>query len=89
MLGVTANAPERQAEFAARMRVPFDLLSDEAFHLADAMRLPVFEHGGERLLKRLAMVATDGVVRKVFYPVFPPDENARTVLAWLDARAGT
>ena len=26
-------------------------------------------------------------IAKVFYPVFPPDENARDVLAWLEARA--
>ena len=27
--------------------------------------------------------STDGVVGKVFYPVFPPDENVVQVLSWL------
>ena len=34
-----------------------------------------------------SMVVTveDGVVTKVFYPVFPPDKNAEEVVAWLQA----
>jgi peroxiredoxin len=35
------------------------------------------------LLKRMALVIDDGVIRKVFYPVFPPDQNASEVIAWL------
>jgi len=35
------------------------------------------------LLKRMALVIDAGVVAKVFYPVFPPDQNAAEVIAWL------
>jgi peroxiredoxin len=35
------------------------------------------------LLKRMALVIDDGVIGKVFYPVFPPDKNAAEVIAWL------
>ena len=38
------------------------------------------------LYKRLALVAEDGRIAKVFYPVFPPDENAADVLDWLRRR---
>ena len=50
-----------------------------------AARLPVFEAGGQVLLRRLTLVIDDGLVSRVFYPVFPPDQSARQVLAWLDA----
>ena len=33
--------------------------------------------------RRLAMVVRDGLVEKVFYPVFPPDRSAEPVLDWL------
>ena len=36
-----------------------------------------------RLLKRMALVIEDGVIAKVFYPVFPPDKNAEDVISWL------
>jgi peroxiredoxin len=31
----------------------------------------------------MALVIENGVITKVFYPVFPPDKNAEEVLAWL------
>ena len=38
---------------------------------------------GLTLIRRLALVIDDGVIAKVFYPVFPPDKNASEVHAWL------
>ncbi|MFC6666022.1 hypothetical protein ACFP9V_12165 [Deinococcus radiopugnans] len=35
------------------------------------------------LLRRVTLILHDGVIQKVFYPVFPPDQNAAQVLAWL------
>jgi len=35
------------------------------------------------LLKRMVFVVDDGVITKVFYPVFPPDKSAAEVVAWL------
>jgi peroxiredoxin len=40
---------------------------------------------GMTVIKRLAMVIDYGAIKKVFYPVFPPDRNAPDVLAWLEA----
>jgi peroxiredoxin len=37
------------------------------------------------LLKRLTLIIVDGRIEKVFYPVFPPNENAAAVIAWLSA----
>lgn len=83
VFGLSTNAPAHQAEFAQRMAIPYEMLSDETLRLTDAMRLPTFEHRGARLLKRMALVVERGRVAKVFYPVFPPDRNAADVLAWL------
>jgi peroxiredoxin len=35
------------------------------------------------MIKRLALVIDDSRITHVFYPVFPPDQNAADVLAWL------
>jgi peroxiredoxin len=42
---------------------------------------------GRTLIKRLTIVADEGRIEKVFYPVFPPDRNAATVLQYLHSRA--
>jgi peroxiredoxin len=60
-------------------------LSDAGLQLANALNLPTFEVDGMKLIKRVTLIAHDGVIVKVFYPVFPPDRNAGEVLAWLTA----
>jgi peroxiredoxin len=83
LAGVSTQDTEYQREAVERLLLPFPLLSDADLQLADALRLPVFSAGGQTLLKRLTLIVRDGVVEKVFYPVFPPDRHAEEVLAWI------
>ena len=48
-----------------------------------ALNLPTFEAGGLTLYRRITLVARAGTIEHVFYPVFPPDQNAADVLGWL------
>mgnify|MGYP002377039237 FL=1 len=81
--GVSSQSPEDQKEAVQRLHLPFELLSDSKFELASALRLPTFEYNALRLIKRLTLIIENGAIRKVFYPVFPPNENAANVVAWL------
>jgi peroxiredoxin len=83
LVGISAQSAADQAEFAGREMIPYPLLSDTGLELARALRLPTFEAGGLTLYRRLTFVARDGVIERVFYPVFPPDRNAAEVLEWL------
>jgi peroxiredoxin len=84
--GLSVQPLDDQLEFAERNAMPFPVVSDPELKLAAALSLPTFEAGGETLYARLALVAEDGRVVKVFYPVFPPDRNAEEVVAWLRER---
>lgn len=96
VLGVSTNTSEHQREFKARQHVAFEFLSDCELSLRRAMRLPTFEFpvesgGPTTLLRRMAWFVTpdlDGVprIRRVWYPVFPPDRNAGGVLEYLKRR---
>ena len=83
LLGVSAQSPDDQAEFAAREAIPYPLLSDEGLELVRALKLPTFEAGGLTLYRRITLVVRAGTIEHVFYPVFPPDQNAGDVLGWL------
>jgi Redoxin len=72
-----------QIEFAERLEMPFPIISDPLFVLAATIGLPTFEFDVDRFYKRMALIAERGVIVKVFYPVFPPDQNAAVVLDWL------
>ena len=83
LFGLSTQDTAYQREAVDRLHLPFPVLSDEALALARAIELPTFTVAGMTLLKRMALVIDDGVISKVFYPVFPPDKNAEEVLAWL------
>ena len=83
VFGLSTQTTEYQQEAAARLHLPFELLSDPELAFARALRLPTFEVEGMILIKRLTLIIRDGRIEKVFYPVFPPDKNAEDVIAWL------
>jgi peroxiredoxin len=83
VFGLSTQSNEYQAEMAARLHLPFPVLSDENLKLTEALQLPTMEVAGLTLIKRLALVVDDGNITHVFYPVFPPDRNAGDVLDWL------
>lgn len=84
--GLSAQPLEDQMEFAARNRMPFPVIADPQLELGAALGLRTFEIAGHTLYKRITLIAEDARVVKVFYPVFPPDENAADVLRWLRSR---
>jgi peroxiredoxin len=83
LYGLSTQDTAYQREAVERLHLPFPVLSDEGLALARALDLPTFSIAGMTLLKRMALVIDDGVISKVFYPVFPPDKNAEEVIAWL------
>jgi peroxiredoxin len=89
VLGLSAQPPADQLEFAERVGLPYPILSDPALELASELELPTFEVAGMRLYRRLTMIARDERIEKVFYPVFPPDRNAADVVAWLTGGGGS
>lgn len=97
VFGLSTQDTAYQREAVERLHLPFELLSDEKQAFAGALKLPIFEVEGMKLIKRMTLIARDRQIApsrrgepaivKVFYPVFPPDRNAADVLAWLRALA--
>jgi len=82
--GLSTQTTQYQQEAAGRLHLPFALLSDADKHLTSALTLPTMEVEGKTLLKRLTMVIEAGQIVETFYPVFPPDQSAKTVIDWLN-----
>ena len=85
VFGLSTQSNAYQTEMAARLHLPFPVLSDEDLELVHALNLPTMEVADLTMIKRLAVILDDGRISHVFYPVFPPDRNAGDVLAWLKA----
>ena len=85
VFGLSTQDTAYQQEAANRLHLPFQVLSDAELNFATSLHLPLFMAAGMMLLARMALVIEDGIIVKVFYPVFPPDKNAEEVIAWLRA----
>ena len=87
VFGLSTQTTEYQLEAKERLHLPFELLSDHKLEFASALNLPVFEVENMKLIKRLTLITLNGVIKKFFYPVFPPDQNAIQVANWLKVNA--
>jgi len=87
VFGLSAQTSEYQKEARDRLHLPFELLSDSGLRLKQLLRFPTFTVADKELYKRLTLVVENGRIQKVFYPVFPPDQSADEVLAWIRQNA--
>jgi len=85
LYGLSAQDTAYQREAAERLHLPFAILSDADLKFTRALNLPTFAVDGMTLIKRMAWVIDDGLITKLFYPVFPPDKSAEDVVNWLQA----
>ena len=85
VFGISTQSTEYQQEMVKRLEVPFEVLSDEHLAFTHALRLPTFTVDGMTLMKRLTLIVRDHRIEHTFYPVFPPDQHAEEVIAWLKA----
>lgn len=83
VFGLSTQDTAYQQEAAQRLQLNFPLVSDEHRAFISALNLPTFEAAGMVLGKRVTLVASDGGIIKVFYPVFPPGDNAEQVVSYL------
>jgi peroxiredoxin len=81
--GISTQTSEVQKEAAHRLGLWYPLLSDADHSFCSALKLPLFEINGFKLMKRVTLIFNNGVIEKFFYPVFPPDKNVIEVMAWL------
>lgn len=83
LFGLSTQDTAYQQEAVERLHLPFDILSDKKLEFARALKLPTFTVDGMTLIMRLTLIVRDGLIEKVFYPVFPSDASTEWVLAWL------
>ena len=83
VVGLSVQSTEYQQEMADRLHLPFLVLSDADLQFQAALRLPTFIAAGMTLLKRITLIANNGVIEAVHYPIFPSDSDPAWVIHYL------
>lgn len=86
VFGVSTQETSYQREVVERLHLPYELLSDSALELTNALRLPTFTVAGQTVIRRLTLISRAGRIETCFYPVFPPDADAANVLRYISER---
>ena len=84
IFGLSSQDTNYQQEAKTRLHLPFELLSDTNLLLKQKLAVPTFSIEGIERYKRVTLIMRNNVIKKIFYPVFPPDQNAGDVLAWFE-----
>jgi peroxiredoxin len=83
VIGLSVQTTEYQKEMAERLHLPFPVVSDAAYQFQKALNMPTFITAGMTLLKRVTLIANNGVIEAVHYPIFPSDSDAPWVVNYL------
>jgi peroxiredoxin len=85
-LGVSTEPARAQLRRKSATLIPHDLLSDPDLRVAEALGLPTADYDGKTGYQQLALVAKDGIIERVFYPIDNQSRNASQVVAWIRHR---
>lgn len=84
VLGLSVQTTAYQQEMAQRLHLPFPVVSDVNLAFQKALNLPTFVAAGMTLLKRLTIIAKNGHIVAVHYPIFPSDSDPAWVIEYLE-----
>ena len=83
VIGLSVQTTDYQKEMADRLHLPFPVVSDSNHEFSKAMNMPTFVAAGMTLLKRVTLIAEDGMIKAVHYPIFPSDSDPAWVIDYL------
>ena len=83
LFGLSTQDTDYQREAAERLHLPFAILSDAELEIHPRDQAADVHRGRHDAAQAHGACLDDGIIGKVFYPVFPPDKNAAEVVAWL------
>ena len=66
-IGISTQTVDDNKEMTIRLRVPYDVLSDEKLELRNALNLPMFSINKKKYLKRITLIIEKNIIKKVFY----------------------
>ena len=82
-IGVSTQPVDDLKEMVTRLRVTYDVVSDINLEFAKKLNLPTFAIDDKVFLKRTTLIIEKSVIKKVFYPIFPPNKHKKEVIKWL------
>jgi len=82
-IGVSTQTVDDLKEMVTRLGITYDVVSDINLRFATKLNLPTFTIKDKVFLKRTTLIIEKSVIKKVFYPIFPPNKHVNEIIKWL------
>jgi len=82
-IGISTQSVEDIKEMTIRLKIPYDILSDQQLKFTESLKLPTFSVENKKFIKRLTLIIEKSVIQHVFYPILQPEKHIDEVLDWL------
>ena len=82
-IGISTQDVDDNKEMTSRLKIPYDVLSDEKLELSNELNIPTFSVGSKIFLKRITLIVEKKIIKKVFYPINDINKHIEEVLKWL------
>jgi peroxiredoxin len=83
-VGVSTQSVHDIKEMTSRLKIPYDIVSDQDLLFSSAINLPISSIGKDKFLKRVTLIVEKTIIKKVFYPIYTPQSHIDEVLDWLN-----
>ncbi|MDC1060457.1 peroxiredoxin [Alphaproteobacteria bacterium] len=84
-IGISTQNVDDNREMTSRLKVPYDVLSDEKLELSTELNIPTFLVDSKIFLRRITLIIEKKIIKKVFYPINDINKHVEEVLKWLKA----
>ena len=82
-IGISSQSVDDNKEMTSRLKVPYDVLSDEKLELSNELNIPTFLVDSKIFLSRITLIVEKKIIKKVFYPINDINKHIEEVLKWL------
>jgi len=82
-IGLSTQSVDDLKEMTKRLKIPYDVVSDANLNFANLIKLPTFKVDKKVFIKRVTLIIKNSIIKKVFYPIFPPNLHIKDVINWL------
>ena len=82
-IGISTQDIDHNKEMTSRLKIPYDVLSDEKLELSNQLNIPTFSVDSKIFLKRITLIVENKIIKKVFYPINNINKHIEEVLKWL------
>ena len=82
-IGISSQSVDDNKEMTTRLKVPYDVLSDEKLELSNELNIPTFLVDSKIFLRRITLIVEKKIIKKVFYPINDINKHIEEVLKWL------